>query len=553
MSIKLAAEEIRRFLKTSEPEVLCLKGRWGVGKTYAWNRYLNEARGKPGEVAMERYAYVSLFGRDSLADVRSSIVENSVGLSDAGGVGPKSVKRVAEQGLRLFRGFGMLLPQLRDYAAFSDRLLFAALRSQLVCIDDLERAGEGLKANDVLGLVCELRDQKGCKVVLILNDEELKDGKQAFDAQIEKVADTIIDFAPTPAEAVAIGVDSAATFAEELRGHCVALGLTNIRIIKRVERMVQHARDELQEFDERILKQATHTLALFVCSKYQPGVAPSPDFIRSLMSFEGEEEGQGDERRVAWRSQLSDYGFTYADELDVLLLDGVARGYFDNDALRKKAGEKQKALAHSDKDKSMRSAWALYHDSFDDNEHEVLSALEAAFRANYTTVTPLNVSGLARLFRDLGQAEKSRELVELYVENRDEPPEFWNLKNHAYVFDITDPDVIELFGRKSDAMAPAQSEDIGAILVRISKKNAWGPKDVQRLSEASIDDYYKTFKGLRGEEMRCAVSEALLVQGRGGENSAERKVAAAADAALKRIADESRINARRVALRRSQM
>ena len=61
MSIKVVHEEIQRFLESPNPEVLCLKGKWGVGKTYAWNYYLEEAR-KNNKLAFKKYAYVSLFG-----------------------------------------------------------------------------------------------------------------------------------------------------------------------------------------------------------------------------------------------------------------------------------------------------------------------------------------------------------------------------------------------------------------------------------------------------------------------------------------------------------
>ncbi|MFT5036695.1 MAG: Cdc6-like AAA superfamily ATPase [Candidatus Azotimanducaceae bacterium] len=59
MSVKVIHEEIERFIKSPEPEVLCIKGRWGVGKTFAWNKFINEAA---SESALRHYSYVSLFG-----------------------------------------------------------------------------------------------------------------------------------------------------------------------------------------------------------------------------------------------------------------------------------------------------------------------------------------------------------------------------------------------------------------------------------------------------------------------------------------------------------
>jgi Cdc6-like AAA superfamily ATPase len=77
MSIKLLAAELARFLRSAEPEVLCITGKWGVGKTYSWNHYLRQAQDN-NNVKLKKYAYVSLFGRNSLDDVRTAIVENTV-------------------------------------------------------------------------------------------------------------------------------------------------------------------------------------------------------------------------------------------------------------------------------------------------------------------------------------------------------------------------------------------------------------------------------------------------------------------------------------------
>ena len=77
MSIALVNREISAFLKREAPEVLCVRGKWGVGKTYTWNAQLTSAA-KAGVVGLKRYSYVSLFGVNSLEDLRFSIFENVV-------------------------------------------------------------------------------------------------------------------------------------------------------------------------------------------------------------------------------------------------------------------------------------------------------------------------------------------------------------------------------------------------------------------------------------------------------------------------------------------
>jgi hypothetical protein len=76
-SSNLVRREILRFLGREEPEVLCIRGAWGVGKTYSWKRYLKEAH-EQHRIALSRYAYVSLFGINSLDELRYSIFENTV-------------------------------------------------------------------------------------------------------------------------------------------------------------------------------------------------------------------------------------------------------------------------------------------------------------------------------------------------------------------------------------------------------------------------------------------------------------------------------------------
>lgn len=61
MSRKAIANEIEKFLRSSDPEILCIQGLWGTGKTYAWNLHFKDAIDHH-VVALKRYAYCSLFG-----------------------------------------------------------------------------------------------------------------------------------------------------------------------------------------------------------------------------------------------------------------------------------------------------------------------------------------------------------------------------------------------------------------------------------------------------------------------------------------------------------
>ena len=69
MSVSLIQTQVENFFKSETPEVIAIKGHWGVGKTFGWNKWLGEVK-TAGRIGLERYSYVSLFGINSLDDLK---------------------------------------------------------------------------------------------------------------------------------------------------------------------------------------------------------------------------------------------------------------------------------------------------------------------------------------------------------------------------------------------------------------------------------------------------------------------------------------------------
>jgi hypothetical protein len=84
---------------------------------------------------------------------------------------------------------------------------------------------------------------------VLLNDEE-HDERDEFERQLEKVADVTVRFDPTPAEAAAIALDPATDAGRLLTPRVVELGITNIRVIKKIERLAVRLLDLLADQDE---------------------------------------------------------------------------------------------------------------------------------------------------------------------------------------------------------------------------------------------------------------------------------------------------------------
>jgi len=77
MSIEIVKKQIAEFLSSSLPEVMAIKGAWGIGKTYTWKKLLLEAK-KNKNISLKSYSYISLFGINSLDTFKFSIFLNVI-------------------------------------------------------------------------------------------------------------------------------------------------------------------------------------------------------------------------------------------------------------------------------------------------------------------------------------------------------------------------------------------------------------------------------------------------------------------------------------------
>jgi hypothetical protein len=547
MSIDHCNIEINHFLETAEPEVLVIAGKWGVGKTFAWKHYLGLAS-KDKKIVLKKYAYVSLFGMSNLNEIKDAIFQNTVS-SEAANNTPNF--STFESGLATIRTswrkggwLAALLPQTDSYASFIAKMGYFSLKVQVVCIDDLERRGASLDIRDVLGLISQLKEEKKCKVVLLLNDKKLGEDEAEFRIQLEKVADTLIRFEPTSEEAATIGLDSSLPIHEYLSADCIALKIVNIRTIKKLERLAIRLHGELVGFDSRVLKQAIHSVSLFGFSKFHPDVAPTIEYLRSLNSWdEIFKEDEKDTTKAEWRSLISEYGFGQIDEFDQVILDGFEAGHFNSDRLHTTANQLGRQLQAQDADNSFSEAWGLYSGSFENNTNEVMEKFVHSLAQTPTAVTPHNLSGAIELLKELQWRGNIGELIASYIKGRDDGKDFWDLSKDRFGGDIKSPDVRKAFNEKL-ATFP-ELRDFSEILIKMGEKNGYSPSDFPFLASHDKSVLYELFMRLKGADLRRAIKGALWLKD-STEYPEMQTLGRAAEEALREIASQSDINRRRV-------
>ena len=238
-------------------------------------------------------------------------------------------------------------PFLGQYIGGFSSLLISLISSTLICIDDIERRGAGLSIREVLGLSSNLKELKNCKIALILNDEALGNEKGDFEKYFEKVIDVSFRFEPSPQESARIAFRGNDDLGQQMMRFCVQLGISNIRLLKKIERAVRLVAPTLQKHDKRVLEQAIQSLSLFGWSLFEPAKAPSVEFLRRKRSsgLFGQDEEKLNEKEAAWNAMLDAYQFTSLDDLDNALLKGIQDGYFDMSEIEKCASTMDEQIA----------------------------------------------------------------------------------------------------------------------------------------------------------------------------------------------------------------
>lgn len=288
MSVELVKEAIRNFLVDPTPEVLCIKGKWGTGKTYAWTEAVKHAASHTAKpIALKKYAYVSLFGVKDSSDIIQSVFANTNDVSNLNkddplpvGLGLSKINGFLKRWKELpaFAAEHASVPYIAGLGGVARALLSNFVCETLVCFDDIERKNKNVSINEVMGTIAQLRDARKCKVVLILNEDSLNESEKIdFQRYSEKVINTSFKFEPIPSEAAAIAFPNDDEFSSLLSEASNQLEITNIRVLQKIHSYAQNFRRLLDGIDGNVSKSVIRSLIVIVWAISSPKGEDAPD------------------------------------------------------------------------------------------------------------------------------------------------------------------------------------------------------------------------------------------------------------------------------------
>lgn len=523
MSVDLVKQQIERFLISDIPEVLAIKGGWGVGKTYNWNKYIEEFK---EECALKSYSYVSLFGIDSIEELKQTTFLNTV---DTQRIGESpNIKGYSRKVADLVKD--TKIPYVSKYVggigSLIDSVSQLAMNKTIICFDDLERHSNKITIKDFMGLVSYFKERKNCKVVLLLNEEAGEEAFEYYKKYKEKVVDKQLNFEPTAEQCFdAMSADSDFEFKDYVRDCCVGMEIKNKRVIKKI---IDHVNEFLvcvEGYDEELKKQVIHsTIVLswcYYCHGADKEAIPEFAFVaRTGLRKSNESLGWTEAKTKKWNSILESYGYMLTDEIDLSVASGIEQGFLDTGTLIPLCDHKQREINIRKENKKWDDAWNIFHGSFDDDEELVAEAMEAGMiDIARTTSCSQYASGL-KLLRVLGKNEKADELIEFFIESRKDNPEVFNVDNRTVnPFGIKDEKFVEKLREAYLELKP--EPEVMDILEWRKNSNGYNSSEVEVLNKLSQEQFVDLFKGFKGEDLTSYIRACLLLSS-GSQELAEK-------------------------------
>lgn len=516
MTLARSKENFLEALADEANRVVALSGKWGTGKSYLWK----EVQAASTDDVVKGAVYASLFGASSISELKIKIAQQLLPKLDAGGVVLESIKSAYAGVKKVLKGFHSGFAALDELAIIATPLM---LKGRFIVIDDIERKHEKLSIDEILGFIDDCVQNLGCRILLILNSDQLHDIK-VWDLFREKVIDQELRLETSPAEAFDIAASLTPTmFAAELKQAVEACRVTNIRVIRKIIRVVNRLLANRGELPPHILARVIPSTTLLSAIHYK-GLDDGPDFdfVLGFENFliartlrdqkEGEEESPYEKARERWRLLLDKLGIQGTDDFEALVVDYLKSGLIDVGAVgtivdRYVAEGRQLAARTRAHDFFERSIWHL-----EIPEVQLLEELRAML-PDIGLLDMFTVTSLHRQASKLaGGAEVAGELVEGWISafrarhplGHDESrlDRDYNYSRRSLHPDI-EAEVRALLARQQSTATLLE------VCRRVSEDQSWGSREDSLMRSITPADYEAAITAATGHDLKLILLQSM--------------------------------------------
>lgn len=543
-------EALDTFLASEELQTAALSGSWGIGKTHLWREFANQLELPE---SLNGISYASLFGVDTLSELRARIT-SGLTLTQSRKSIVERYKTASKNSLvsRELPAKGVVLLTRTVQSGMASLIREASywfVRDCVVCLDDVERLGKGLNGRAVMGVVDELRD-RGCKVVMVLNRDELPTEDSSFREYWEKIIDVDLNLSPNVQQNanIVFGMDfRPAEYAEWVRAVFEQVGCSNIRIHKRCGWLVKKLESSIRNLRQTVQKEVVEHAALLSWAMLDPKIDVSADIVSSqkygslwvAVVSHGNARDELSEEEEKWAQVIERTGYSPVS-FDRYLVSLINTGWCDeaafDDALQltnhEEAAEQGRQRLY-EAFRAFKGDFALDRDGYANLLHRVLTE-------ERDTLSVFEYDGGVRSLAQLGQNVDV--LVQSYIENRGD-----HLQAVAEAQgrdrEPDDPLLAAEIRRREEAFQNNRFT-IDQVALHLATSDSWGRNQIEFLASQSPDAYEAWLRsGIDGLDRKIRA----ILRFRGDNERCYALAVGHLETALRAIASDNEFNAERIA------
>lgn len=538
---------MREFLTNAETDVLALTGAWGTGKTYVWREALIAHK---ANIKFKHYCYVSLFGINSMPELRMALFMKSIAVEtldrklDFDTINEHWGLIAKDWFKGQYARYGPIVKRLPHGSSFSlglEALTASAVRDTLVYLDDFERQTT-IKAEDVLGLITELSEERGCKVALIFNAEQLG-AKDAYRGYREKAIDFEVLHAPTVHEAFELVFDPVFPDQDLILRHVVDLGITNVRILRKLQQLITRIRATTASMHVEVIAASISTTVLLCWCAYatdasKPKMEDIENWNKALFPFK--KDSEQDPVTLVWVQRLKAYGFFHVDDLDLAIARIVERGYVKGTGFIEVAKKVDEELRNKVRSVPFNAVWSRFHGSFSGDQETFIAELYDSALQAIAQIGSGDFNGTVQLLRELKRDDLADDLIDKFVGANNAKPSIFDLKEHPFGGTTDDVKLRDRF----DAIHSELTQLLGLdeAVCFMAKNSGYHPYHLEAMMQASVDEYQAMFLK-KHDDVKLSNLIKWSLRWAGSDHA---EITAKAKEALERIKATSLLNAIRV-------
>ncbi|EAA6245564.1 hypothetical protein XX58_000740 [Salmonella enterica subsp. salamae] len=552
----------------SDNKVLVIKGDWGVGKTFLWNKYYNENKNNLNQVA---YSYISLFGKNSLPDLKKDVFHSATAIKKdkvessfihqtevASGIysyipwlNPKEETVHKIPFLKPFMKYADNIPLLFRATNAIANLEYSLINNYLICFDDLERRGNGLSIKEIMGFIDELAQRKNCKIVLIFNEESLDNERDryTFNSYREKIVDFELKYDPSVEKNF-----NHIFFKNDIEyEHILYLlnkfSIKNVRFLRKLRQLLLTFDNFLKSADAYVKREfVSH--AFILCYGYYLSLDELPYEQLKInlrdgpwFSLSTQADGQDTTADKAFRNLRNTISI-HPSEFDFFIDFYIQNGYISSEKdLQDLIRAKNREIELHRLNNKITNIWSMYHDSLSSNEDEFIDELKSVIENESTNIPLSEFDEIICILKDFEiDCTSYIDAYFLEIHNKIDITD----KRFSYrLRKIRDTDIKSRLAEKARLLKKYEC-NISAVAKKLAESNSFNPEDIHYLSSLSVDDFVRWMRE-RGNGVVDEIREGLfMLQGMPGDDSVYEQITLKVKEALVIIASESKINYLRV-------